>query len=396
MRPVENQVFDLPAANDETRFAQLTARGRGAIASVVVAGRGANDAVDRFFRPAAGCSVRSLPLQSLVYGEWGHSRDDALAAEDVVLVRTGHHRIEVHCHGGMAAIESISTGLEAVGCRRSSWQEQLGSQVSTITETQLALPYAQTARTAAILLDQLHGATTHAAQRVVDLARSQRIADASELVESVLATVEVGRHLTRPWQVAIAGPANAGKSTLINAILGFDRSIVHHEPGTTRDVLTAATAIDGWPIQLADTAGVRPTTDSIETQGIALARQTTRQADVVLLVLDATQELSNAQQTVISDYPAAIVLRNKCDLVTCPWPPETSALEISALTRKGLPRLQRLVSERLVPDPPRPGEAVISTPRQESIFARMRELLHGGGPAEHLVSRLEMLAGELG
>src|SRR4029453_3197945 len=81
--------------------------------------------------------------------------------------------------------------------------------------------------------------------------------DAVELLGAVLEFAELGQHLTAPWRVVLAGPPNVGKSSLINALAGYQRTIVSHVPGTTRDVVTTTTAIDGWPVELADTAGLR-------------------------------------------------------------------------------------------------------------------------------------------
>jgi tRNA modification GTPase len=96
--------------------------------------------------------------------------------------------------------------------------------------------------------------------------------------------------------VVIAGPPNVGKSSLINALLGYQRAIVFDQPGTTRDVLTATTAIDGWPVELADTAGIREGDDAIETEGVARALAEIRAADLVVEVWDASQETGDRGQ----------------------------------------------------------------------------------------------------
>ena len=97
----------------------------------------------------------------------------------------------------------------------------------------------------------------------------------------------IGRHLTRPWQVVLTGPPNTGKSSLLNAILGYSRAIVDPTAGTTRDVVTAVTALDGWPVEISDTAGIRATNAAVEQAGIRLAEQRIADADLVVLVLDA-------------------------------------------------------------------------------------------------------------
>ena len=81
-----------------------------------------------------------------------------------------------------------------------------------------------------------------------------------------------GRHLLTPFDVVLAGPANVGKSSLINALVGYNRAIVYDAPGTTRDVITAETAIDGWPVTLSDTAGLRDSDDPLEMAGVQTAQ----------------------------------------------------------------------------------------------------------------------------
>src|SRR5690606_38488713 len=100
----------------------------------------------------------------------------------------------------------------------------------------------------------------------------------------------VGLHLDRPWRVVLAGPPNVGKSSLINAILGYRRSITLDQPGTTRDVLEAQTVIDGWPVRLSDTAGIRDAVEcEIESAGIELAHGELQTADLVLWIRDAAR-----------------------------------------------------------------------------------------------------------
>ena len=114
---------------------------------------------------------------------------------------------------------------------------------------------------------------------------------AAKIVDQILEYRDVGLHLTMPWRVVIAGPPNVGKSSLMNAIAGYQRAIVSPLPGTTRDVVTITTAINGWPVQIADTAGLRDTVDELESAGIALAGAVVEQADLVIVVSDASVEM---------------------------------------------------------------------------------------------------------
>src|SRR5262249_19824288 len=155
----------------------------------------------------------------------------------------------------------IVKDLVSAGARQRDWQKSIeADEPNPIRRAaRTAIAEAITMRTAAILLDQYHGAL----ETEIDAIHSSLRASPPEKdtaacrLEALLGRASIGLHLVRPWRVTIAGPPNVGKSSLLNALAGFERAIVFDQPGTTRDVLTVLTAIDGWPIELADTAGWR-------------------------------------------------------------------------------------------------------------------------------------------
>ena len=108
------------------------------------------------------------------------------------------------------------------------------------------------------------------------------------MLEALAARWHVGRHVVEPFRVVIAGAPNVGKSSLANAIAGYQRTIVSPTPGTTRDLVSTALAVEGWPIVLTDTAGLRLAGEDLEGRGIEQARAALAGADVVLWVLDAS------------------------------------------------------------------------------------------------------------
>ena len=234
---------------------QLTPPGRGAIATLRIEGPGAVAAVEAHFRPRGGRALAAYPVDRLVVGHFGDGR-----GEEIVVRCCAGDAVELHCHGGMAAVAMIEEALLAAGCRTVGWRDWIAARGDDpiAAEVMLALADARTERTASILLDQHQGALRCAFNEIrqaidhgdADAARGQ--------IDILLGRVKLGQHLVRPWSVVLAGPVNVGKSSLINALVGYGRSIVHHVAGTTRDAVTAATAIDGWPIELCDTAGLRP------------------------------------------------------------------------------------------------------------------------------------------
>jgi tRNA modification GTPase len=217
------------------------------------------------------------------------------------------------------------------------------------------LPFAPTLRTASILLDQFHGAFDRAVRKILAKLDAGQ-ASVPELAELVR-FAPVGRHLVEPWKVVIAGPPNVGKSSLVNALAGYQRSVVSEVAGTTRDVVTVPVAFDGWPVELADTAGLRDAA-GLEAEGVDRAKQVVGEADLVVWVMDATateeqDPRSRVGLTVINkiDQPPA------WDLDRFP-----DALRISAVTGEGVPGFAAAIARALVPDAPPPGAAVPFTP----------------------------------
>jgi tRNA modification GTPase len=172
-------------------------------------------------------------------------------------------------------------------------------------------------------------------------------------------------HLTEPWRIVIAGRPNVGKSTLLNALVGFERAIADASPGTTRDVVTASAAIGGWPVEFADTAGLRPTGDVVERLGVERTQLQLQSADVALLVRDAlAPEIGEAAPV---HAGKRIVVYNKCDLLSLDSERKlqrrNDGLLVSALTGKGASELILALEKTIVPLPPARGAAVPFTRR---------------------------------
>lgn len=353
-------------ACDQTVVCVLTPAGRGAVAVVGVEGASAASLADRFFRAANRKPLENQPTQRIVYGQWLSSEDQS-EGEDLVVCRRSDTRLEIHCHGGSQSSTQIVTDLVSVGCAEITTDQWL--QVQHDCPFQAAahqeLSQATTARTASILLDQYHGALRQELVAILDDLEANQLDQAQTRIEGLLKFAEFGLHLTKPWQVVIAGQPNVGKSSLINALVGFERAIVFDQPGTTRDVVTATTAIDGWPVQLSDTAGLHSTDDTIESAGIELARQRLEAAALIVWILDArevvgaaedslwelaTKQATNVGVQLVEAHTAVVI--NKCDLAELSADEAQSIICTSATNGSGIDRLLAEIALRLVPEVP--------------------------------------------
>jgi len=364
------------------RACVLTPAGRGAVAVVAAAGPAAAKVVDACFRAANGRRLHEQPADRIVFGHW-ESGDHR---EEVIVVRGGDS-LEIHCHGGVAASGRIIAALEAGGCSIEPWQEWIEAAATCpiAAEAEIALARATTRRAAAILLEQRHGALARTVLLVQQQLRRGDLEDARRRLTALLERAPLGLHLTQPWQVAIAGRPNVGKSSLINALVGYQRAIVFDQPGTTRDVLTAETAVDGWPVRLTDAAGIRATSDPLEAEGVSRARRQLKEADLVLWVLDAvtlgaTAEAdprAAAERELLAEFGddavvcMPVVVVNKVDLAP-EWRSYIAdgVIATSALMGDGIAALLAAIAQRLVPKSPGPEEAVPFTERQVHLMER--------------------------
>jgi tRNA modification GTPase len=352
----------------------LTPLGRGAVASLLVAGPAATEIVAAEFRPLRqGMRFEQSRPGRIVLGRWGET------SEELVACRISDERVELHCHGGRVAAESILGTLVAHGCQRLGWPSWIEREEPDpiAAAARLALAEARTERTAGILLQQYAGALRSELAGILQNLDQGNAAEAAGRLQILADRACLGRHLTEPWQVVLAGRPNVGKSSLINALVGYQRAIVFDQPGTTRDVVTAATAFDGWPVALSDTAGLRTTGDPLESAGIERATRQMEAADCLLLIFDAAQPWTVDDAELAAAWPRALIVHNKSDLAAAPdaRPPGIWA---SAVTGQGLDAMIHRVVDRLVPQPPAEGAAVPFTPQQQETIRVALEALRQG------------------
>ncbi|NBV46546.1 MAG: hypothetical protein EBR86_13140 [Planctomycetia bacterium] len=359
-----------PVATDACA-ALLTPPGRGALAVVGVSGADATALLDRLFRPH-----RAPPaVGTAVVGRWVEVKPGTVGEEVVVTTdRQGARMVhEIHCHGGEAAPGHLLAGLAAAGATVVDWREWLARLGATAVEIEAreALCRVGGPKAAAILGRQLAGALDGALDELRRCAEADP-AEARRRAERLRAAAAIGLRFERPWRVVLAGPVNAGKSSLANALAGHERSLVSPEAGTTRDLLVARLVLHGWELELVDTAGLRPAgtpTSPTEAAGIAVAHGALAGADLVLRVhvaRDPSPPLAGGGE---------ILVLSQADAGAGEVPP--GAVLTSAATGAGIEELAAMIVNRLVPeergDPALLAGPVPFTPRQiaeiEAILA---------------------------
>ncbi len=246
-----------------------------------------------------------------------------------------------------AASLAPPAGQEVLADRDASRTRPLPADADLLTAAWDAVSRATTLRTADLLLHQAAVAWPAAIAEVERLDAIERRAWAARS----LAWTTFGRHLSEPWKVALVGRPNAGKSSLMNALAGFQRSIVNPTPGTTRDAVTLDVSFDGWPIRLIDTAGLREGADELEAAGIDRARRVMDDADLVVHVCDVTDSVEEP-------FAGALRVANKIDLASEGPLQTVDSLPVSALTGAGLPELIGKIIAQLIPLEPTARQAI--------------------------------------
>lgn len=361
--------------------ALLTPVGRGALAVIAVRGAGAGVLVGRFFTPRRGRPVSHDAAGTIRFGRWQHRAGES--GEDVVVGVLAAGTLEVHCHGGLAAAESILASLVAAGAVRLSWEEWIATtgDAEWAVAARVALAAVEGVKPARILARQLAGAWDAQWSRLTALVATGSTAAVRAEAARLLAAARVGLRLGSPWRVVLAGPVNAGKSSLVNALAGHARSIVTPTPGTTRDLVETRLVLGGWEVVLVDTAGLRAAdaaVDPVERAGIARAVAAAGTADLVLRVVPA-----DAPSPSPAPGPNDLLVRSKCDLqpdpAAVPWSAGglggTHPVATSAATGAGIDRLVAAIVARLVPeehdDPSLLAGAVPLTPGQVDAVRRL-------------------------
>ena len=373
----------------------LTHSGRGAVAVVGLAGEA--DAItginDQLFDPIGSRSFQTLVDQSdqvIFYGQWSST------AEDLVVVKTGYG-LEIHCHGGDAASAAVIEDLTQTGCEsvsKEQWRLLNGDQWRS--ETEMAICAAATVRTSNLLLQVLQSQPAALSSLSAKI-QARQLPEAISDIEQALAWADFGMSLTKPRSLVFCGHPNVGKSSLVNAVAGFQRAIVNSQAGTTRDVLSQSTAIDGWPVDLKDTAGLRATEDRIEALGIKKAKEEIARSQIRCLVFSCEDfkttgphdsGASAAHLSLLKQLEPQMVIFNKLDLVPDFQTPKdlgfsgptlvVSATDGSVSDKAGLRTLVDSIAKLLAPELPGETQWFPVSPWQRDQLQLMIQHLNEG------------------
>ncbi len=408
-----------PTSLDDTIAAIATPRGEGGIGIVRVSGGEALVIAEALFVSSSGRDIRTDVRQ--VYH--GTIRYGAAAIDEALLhvMRAPHSYtredvVEINCHGGAAPLNAVLDLVLARGARLAEPGEftrraflngridlvQAEAVIDRIrAQTRAGLRAAASAAggTLSRAIHECRDTLADALARIeaavdfpeddlpdlVDPALRERLEQALRRMGELLDTAETGRLYREGAGVAIAGRPNVGKSSLFNALLRDARAIVTAEPGTTRDRLEEVITISGVPVRLSDTAGLRSAEDEAERIGVQVARDAVKQADCVILVLDAsapcTEQDERLAREVLEHNAPALLALNKTDIAqAAPFPPWaadfTASCRLSAKTGEGLHELEaNLSSILLAPGAVSPDQGMINRAHQRDSLRRAHEAL---------------------
>lgn len=371
--------------------------------------------IDRLFFPYSGKKMSESADRRLIFGEL---RDRGGELLDVCLCTisraphsyTGENTAELQCHGSPTVLRAALDELFALGARQAAPGEFTkraflnGRMELCAAEAVADIIDAETVECAKNAAGQLSGAISRKVDGIysalTDISSHYHavldypdediedfqlesyegsLASALTELERLLQSHERGKLMTGGIPAAIAGRPNAGKSSLLNALLGYDRAIVTAIPGTTRDTIEEKLRIGRLTLRLIDTAGIRDTDDEVERLGVERSRAAMSKAELVIAVVDGSGEITDEDRKVIAQAEAApkgIVVLSKRDIAE-PDAEITTALPVvslSSVTGDGMDELERVIAEQF-PLPEVPAGEILTNVRQADAVKRAIEYM---------------------
>lgn len=408
----------------KTIAAISTAQAPGGIGIVRISGPGAFEVADRVFRAKsggrlAGCRGYTAKLGGAFAGS-GEKLDDVVA----LVFRgpksyTGEDVVELSCHGGLYITRRLLREVLAAGAvlagpgeftRRAylngkldlaqaeSVMQRIGASGEQAARAAQAVGDGALSRKIGAIREDLKGTAAHLAvwadfpdegvPEVENEALLGKLRGYTAQLGDLLAGFEQGAVFREGVDTVICGRPNAGKSTLMNLLVGCTRSIVTQYPGTTRDIVEESVLVGGVPLRLADTAGLRETEDPVEKIGVEAARKRIGAAQLVLAVFDSSQPLVGEDYRLMEEIQglSAIAIMNKTDLPSVGDREKikgafTHIAYISAATGQGLGELEEQIAQVLGTKGFNPADGILTTERQRADVCRAKEALEEAAAA---------------